>query len=40
MPAVYTHKFDTPVYKGIATVNSGLFINGQFVDSAGKETGE
>ena len=32
MPQTFTHQFDTPLYKGTATVNTGLFINGEFVD--------
>ncbi|RDB20392.1 Aldehyde dehydrogenase [Hypsizygus marmoreus] len=32
MPGTFTHTFDTPSYKGTATVNTGLFINGQWVD--------
>ncbi|EKM77497.1 hypothetical protein AGABI1DRAFT_115102 [Agaricus bisporus var. burnettii JB137-S8] len=32
MPQTYTHTFDTPVYKGSVTFNTGLFIDGQWVD--------
>jgi len=32
MPGTYTHKFDTPVYKGEVTIHTGLFIGGQWVD--------
>ncbi|KAI6156123.1 aldehyde dehydrogenase [Pisolithus thermaeus] len=32
MPIVFTHEFNTPVYKGKVSFNTGLFINGQFVD--------
>ncbi|KAM6494578.1 aldehyde dehydrogenase [Amanita muscaria] len=32
MPSTYTHHFDTPVFKGDVTINTGLFINGQWVD--------
>jgi len=32
MPSTFTHTFDTPSFKGTATVNTGLFINGQWVD--------
>jgi len=32
MPGTYTHTFDTPAFKGNATINTGLFINGQWVD--------
>ena len=38
MPGTYTHKFDTAVYKGEVTINTGLFINGQFVDPVDGET--
>ncbi|KAI6129393.1 aldehyde dehydrogenase [Pisolithus croceorrhizus] len=34
MPAVFTHEFNTPVYKGKVSLNTGLFINGQFVDGS------
>ena len=33
MPQVYTRQFDTPLYKGTATVNTGLFINNEYVDA-------
>ena len=32
MPATYTHDFDTPSYKAKVTINTGLFIDGKFVD--------
>jgi aldehyde dehydrogenase (NAD+) len=32
MPSTYTHHFDTPTYKGDVTINTGLYINGQWVD--------
>jgi len=32
MPSTYTHKFDTPVYKGDVTIHTGLFIEGKWVD--------
>ncbi|KIM37663.1 hypothetical protein M413DRAFT_76887 [Hebeloma cylindrosporum] len=32
MPGTYTHKFDTPAYKGEVTINTGLFIGGKWVD--------
>ncbi|KZT24318.1 aldehyde dehydrogenase [Neolentinus lepideus HHB14362 ss-1] len=38
MPSVFTYKFDTPVYKGTSSFNTGLFINGQFVDGSDGET--
>ncbi|KAF8186281.1 aldehyde dehydrogenase [Pholiota molesta] len=31
MSATYTHKFDTPVYKGDITIHTGLFINNKWV---------
>ncbi|KAF8805679.1 ALDH-like protein [Phlegmacium glaucopus] len=30
MPRPYTHKFDTPTYKGAVTINTGMFIGGQW----------
>ena len=38
MPGTFTHVFDTTLFKGTITVNTGLFIDGQWVDSANKET--
>ncbi len=32
MPSTFTYTFDTPLYKGKSTFNTGLFINGEFVD--------
>jgi hypothetical protein len=32
MTGTFTYEFDTPIYKGSATIPTGLFINGQFVD--------
>ncbi|KJA15398.1 hypothetical protein HYPSUDRAFT_207889 [Hypholoma sublateritium FD-334 SS-4] len=32
MPATYTHKFDTPVYKADVTIKTGLFIGNKWVD--------
>lgn len=32
MPSTFTHNFDTPAFKGSTTLNTGLFINGQWVD--------
>ena len=34
MPAAFTYQFDSSLFKGTTTVNTGLFINGQFVDSS------
>jgi len=36
MPGTYTHKFDTPLHKGSVTINTGLFINGKWVDPVEK----
>lgn len=38
MPAVFTQQLDTPSYQGTVTVNTGLFINGEFVDPVDKQT--
>ncbi|KAI6122417.1 aldehyde dehydrogenase [Pisolithus thermaeus] len=38
MPTVFAHEFDTPVYKGKVSFNTGLFINGQFVDGSDRTT--
>ncbi|KAF9261037.1 aldehyde dehydrogenase [Marasmius fiardii PR-910] len=32
MASTYTHHFDTPTYKASVALNTGLFINGQWVD--------
>ena len=32
MPQEFTTTLDTPVFKGKLSVNTGLFINGKFVD--------
>ena len=32
MPGIFSRKWDTDVYKGKTSFNTGLFINGQFVD--------
>ncbi|KAF8341816.1 aldehyde dehydrogenase [Amanita rubescens] len=34
MPSVFTYEFDTSTYKGKTQFNTGLFINGQFVDGS------
>jgi len=34
MPSTYTHKFDTTAYKGSVTINTGLYIDGKWVDPA------
>jgi aldehyde dehydrogenase (NAD+) len=36
--ATYTHNFDTPAYKGVVTVNTGLFIDNNFIEPLAKET--
>lgn len=38
MPETFSYKFDTPGFKGTSTFNTGLFINGKFVDGANKTT--
>jgi aldehyde dehydrogenase (NAD+) len=40
MPAVFTYQFDSSLFKGTVNVNTGLFINGQFVDSVDGATFE
>jgi len=32
MPNEFTYKFDTELYKASVTFNTGLFIDGEFVD--------
>ena len=32
MPAIFSHEWNTEVYKGKTSFNTGLFINGQYVD--------
>ena len=38
MPGTWTHEFKTDLFKGSAQVNTGLFINGKFVDPVDGET--
>ncbi|KJA19751.1 hypothetical protein HYPSUDRAFT_854876 [Hypholoma sublateritium FD-334 SS-4] len=38
MPATYTHKFETPVYSGVVTINTGLFIGNKWIDPAEGKT--
>lgn len=38
MPSSWTHQFNTELFKGSASVNTGLFINGKFVDPVDGET--
>ncbi|KAI5118337.1 hypothetical protein M0805_009140 [Coniferiporia weirii] len=33
MPLTFTHEFNTPVYKGKTSFNTGLYIGGKFVDA-------
>ena len=32
MPKEFTYNFDTELYKGSITLNTGLFIDGEFVE--------
>ena len=34
MPSTFTYKFNSPTYQGTSSFNTGLFINGQFVDGS------
>lgn len=34
MPAVYTHKFDTPVFSGAVEIPTGIFIDGKWRDGS------
>jgi len=38
MTSVYTHNFDTPLYKGKVSVHTGLYINGEWVNAVDGET--
>lgn len=38
MPGTFTYHFDSSTYKGVSTIHTGLFINGEFVDSVDKQT--
>ncbi|KAJ3798217.1 aldehyde dehydrogenase [Lentinula aff. detonsa] len=38
MPATFSHRFDTPLYNEKATIQTGLFINGVFVDGVNHST--
>ena len=38
MSSTFTYHFDTPTYKGVATVPTGLFIDGKFVEPVEKGT--
>ena len=34
MPSTYTHKFDTPVFKGDVEIPTGIYIDGQWRDGS------
>ena len=38
MPETFSQEWDTPVYKGKTSFNTGLFINGQYVDGVKGKT--
>jgi aldehyde dehydrogenase (NAD+) len=38
MPSTFSHSWESPAYKGQTSFNTGLFINGQFVDGSNKTT--
>jgi aldehyde dehydrogenase (NAD+) len=38
MPDTFTHTFNTAAFKGKTSFDTGLFINGKFVDGSGKGT--
>lgn len=38
MPSVFTHEFDTLAFKGKVSFDTGIFINGQFVDGSDLST--
>jgi hypothetical protein len=38
MPSTFTHQFDAPTFKGKVSFNTGIFINGQFVDGSDNTT--
>jgi aldehyde dehydrogenase (NAD+) len=38
MPFTFTHEFNTPAFKGKVSFNTGLFINGQFLDGSDNTT--
>ena len=40
MSPTFTRDIDAPTYKGTISVNTGLFINGKFVDAVGGTTVE
>lgn len=38
MPGTFDYEFDTPVFKGKTSVNTGLFIGGKWVDGSEGKT--
>jgi aldehyde dehydrogenase (NAD+) len=38
MPSIFTYEFDTPTYKGRTKINTGLFIDGKWVDGSNNTT--
>jgi aldehyde dehydrogenase (NAD+) len=38
MPSTFTYEFNTPSFKGKSSFETGLYINGQFVDGSDKAT--
>lgn len=38
MPSTFTHEFNAPAFKAKVSFNTGLFINGQFVDGSDNTT--
>lgn len=38
MPSTFSFEWDTPAYKGKTSFNTGIFINGQFVEGSNKTT--
>ncbi|KAJ3761628.1 aldehyde dehydrogenase [Lentinula raphanica] len=38
MSQIFTHEFNTPVYKGKTSFHTGLYINGKFVEGSDKTT--
>ncbi|KAJ3819194.1 aldehyde dehydrogenase [Lentinula raphanica] len=38
MTSIFTHEFNTPIYKGKTSFNTGLYIDGKFVEGSDKTT--
>ncbi|KAG6371457.1 aldehyde dehydrogenase domain-containing protein [Boletus reticuloceps] len=38
MPSVFTYQFNTPAYKGKVSFDTGIFLNGKFVDGSDRTT--